>query len=386
MQPLADGFVTDRNQPEATYPLAVAGCRRCGFAQLTVAVNPEVLYQRDYPYEASVTPGGRVHFADLAARAVERFGIQGGLAVDIGCNDGVLLQGLQDAGCRVIGVDPAEQIVQLARNRGFTVFGGLFEERAVNWILDQGQGERASLITATNVFAHIDAVHSFMEQCGELLTPNGVLIIEAPHFQRLLEHAEYDTIYHEHLSYLTVSPLIPFFEAHGFELFDVQQTGIHGGSIRLFVGRPGQHSIERRNLDAVIQDEVYGQDLHGFARQVQTNRDELHSLIRELAAMGGKIAGISAPAKGMTLINSTGIGQYMAFLTEKSTQKIGKYAPGSRLEVRTDEALVNEGVTHGLILAWNFGAEIAERQEAFRMAGGKFLIPIPHPRLLAGVA
>ncbi len=385
MQALADAFVADKNQPEMTYPLAVAVCGNCGWAQTTVVVDPVDLYQHDYPYEASVTAGGRQHFAELAASAVSRFEVAPGrLAVDIGCNDGVLLDGLQKAGCTAVGIDPAENIVALARDRGFGVVPRFFDTVAVEAVM-HGASQQAALITATNVFAHIDDLNAFMENVDRLLAPDGVLIIEAPHFLRLVEHGEYDTIYHEHLSYLTVAPLQTFFEKHGFSLFDVQQVGIHGGSVRLFVRRLTGPVVR---LDLAIEEMVSGVlqlgALESFANAVHDHQRDLYEMVAAIAenGYGHKIAGLSAPAKGMTLINSSGIAPFLQFLTERSTQKIGRFAPGSRLEVKPDSALIDEGITHALILAWNFGQEIARNQTAFSEHGGQFLVPIPQPQLL----
>ena len=417
-QPAADAFTVDRG-PELIWPLQVQACNRCGWSQLTVVVKPEILYQRDYPYEASTTAAGRAHFAALAESAVERFSVAPGrLAVDIGCNDGVLLAGLQNAGMRPWGIDPAENITALAKERGFSVVTDFFGVDAVRTLLAQAH-EQAALVTATNVFAHVDDLDGFMAGIDLLLAPDGVLIIEAPYFNDLVQNGEYDTIYHEHLSYLTLSPLVPFFAKHGFTLFDAEQTGIHGGSVRLFVQRAdGKHQpkflppinpaaryyhgqggivvepsaeflgwLPKTELERLMLTEadnhIHTRDRRvRFTAEVALNRKALRALMLGLCTDGAKIAGISAPAKGMTLINSTGIGEYLEFLTEKSGQKVGKYAPGSRLPVLTDGALTERGITHGLVLAWNFADEIIHNQRAFREAGGQFITPIPRPQIL----
>jgi hypothetical protein len=391
MQPLADAFVTDRNAAEISYPLVVLQCGSCGFSQLSIVVHDQELFAADYPYEASTTPGGVEHFAALAKDAVARLGLApGAIAIDVGANDGVLLSGLKAAGLRAVGIEPVERLAIAAGERGFDVVPSFFSGAAISVALQVAEAGQADLITATNVFAHIDDLHTFMGLVNQTLRPDGTLLIESPHLLRLVQHCEWDTIYHEHLSYLTIVPLIPFFAQHGFEIFDMLHTGIHGGSIRLFVGRINQHTVSPRVYQAVDEEwaEQIGslRTLEQFAESVDRAQDSLRHLIWSLRREGARIAGVSAPAKGMTLVNATGIGPQLEFLTERGAAKLGRFAPGSRLEVLPDEALVERGVTHALILAWNFGQEIAHRQEAFTAAGGQFLVPIPAPRLLEKVA
>lgn len=389
MHPAADAFVTDRNAPEMTYPLEVAVCRRCGWHQLTYVVDPKILYQQDYPYEASVTGAGRQHFADLARDVVHRYAFKPGeLAVDIGCNDGVLLEGLKRERMRVVGVDPAENIAKIGIEKGFMVYPEFFDVEAAQSIVSLGG--QAVLITATNVFAHIDDLDGFMEAIDILLAERGVLMIEAPHFLRLVEQNEWDTIYHEHLSYITVAPLIEFFERHGFTLFDARTSGIHGGSLQLYVGRapyPTMRTVSQmayaEHMDDLFTPGPLGR-LGRFAEDVRTSRDAIRRMV-EGAYEPGPVAGISAPAKGSTLINYSGIGPYLQFLTERSGQKLGKFAPGSRLPVLPDAELVEQGIRYGIIFAWNFADDIRSRQRAFEERGGRFLVPIPKPRVLQAV-
>jgi SAM-dependent methyltransferase len=380
MTPLADAFVMDPNAPEMTYPLLVLLCVDCGLAQLSVAVSPAVLYDESYVYEASATTSGRQHFADLAQRLVTRF--DGRFIVDIGCNDGVLLEGFKRAAppnTRICGIDPALTMGNIARRRGLDVYTHIFDRHAAHYVADVVMQHKADIVTATNVFAHVDDLESFIQALDVMLAPEGVFVIEAPHFLRLVQGMEYDTIYHEHVSYLTVGPVEAFFARHGFRLFDVEPVGIHGGSLRYYVDR-GLRNLQAGGVRSLIADEVQSgiADLEALRRwggRVHEHQRELVRTLERFRNQGLRIAGVSAPAKGMTLLNTSHAGDYLEFLTEKpGGLKVGRYAPGSRLPVKDDSALISEGIDCALILAWNFADEVAANQRGY---GGAFLRPIP---------
>jgi SAM-dependent methyltransferase len=386
--PPADQFITAEklNEPETHYPLRVLRCDHCMFVQLGYIVPPEILYQSDYPYESSTTLMGRDHFDEFAEHAVsEGCAGVGDLVVDIGSNVGVLLRGFGTRGCRILGFDPAKNIAAIAESRGVPTIPDFFTVDTAS--AAAARHGRARIVTGSNVFAHVDDLRGFMAGVDRLLAEDGILIIEAPYLANLVSNLEYDTIYHEHLSYLSLAPLIPFFQRCGFELFDVRQVDIHGGSFRLFMSRIGKKGLTDRLLRLV--DKEFADDLHsmrclmGFAKRVEHNRDELARLLGSLRADGARIAGVSAPAKGMTLLNYNKIGsETLEFLTEKSELKIGKYAPGSHLEILPDSALMERGVECALLLAWNFKTEIMRNLSSFRERGGRFIIPIPYPTLI----
>jgi SAM-dependent methyltransferase len=386
--PPADRFLREDQllEPEVHYPLAVLMCERCGLAQLNHVVSPELLYQQDYPYEASITRTGREHWAEFAQSTKEQFNLGANdLVIDIGSNVGVLLEAFKNAGTRTLGVEPAGNIAEIARKHGIETLNDFFGSDVARRIVEE-KG-RASVITATNVFAHVDDLTSFMKAVDLLLTPNGVLIIEAPYFTNLLEQLEYDTIYHEHLSYLSVKPLITFFARVGMEIFKIEQRDIHGGSFRVHVTRSGKRpvSAEIRELLQLERDRgVHSRDrLEQFARAVEQNRNDLNWLLHSLKHEGKRIACASAPAKGMTLLNYCRLGQEtIDFVTEKSTLKIGKFTPGTHIPVVSDAELIERRPDYALLLAWNFADEIMNNLAAYRAKGGKFIIPIPVPRIV----
>jgi len=383
--PPADDFISKArlHEPETHYPLRVVRCDKCNFIQLNHVVDPVILYQNDYPYEASITRTGVAHFDEFASDVVQRFGLQeDDLVVDIGSNVGVLLNGFKKRNLRVLGVDPATNIARIANKNGIETITDFFSETLAKTILEKyGQ---AKVITSSNVVAHIDDLNSFASATKHLLDDDGVLVIEAPYFVHLLKNLEYDTIYHEHLSYLSVSPLVRFFNKHGMDVFDVQQRDIHGGSIRIFVAKKGRRKIEptvARLLSYETDNDIYALDtLNRFADRVRSHREDLVWLLKSLKRSGKRIAGVSAPAKGMTLLNYCKIGtETLEFLTEKSTLKIGKFSPGGHIPVLSDDALISEDIDFALLLAWNFKDEIINNLSAFQAKGGKFIIPVPYP-------
>lgn len=385
--PPADQFLHSEQltEPEVHYPLEVMICNECGLAQLSHIVSPEILYQHDYPYESSMTSTGQRHWAEFARTVSERLGLgPEDLVIDIGSNVGVLLEAFKSNGTRILGVDPAGNIVQVAEKRGIETLNDFFGIDVAQQILST-KGE-ATVITGTNVFAHIDDLDALMIAVKSLLNKRGVFIIEAPYFVNLIKNLEYDTIYHEHLSYLSVKPLVRFFARFGMEVFEIDRRDIHGGSIRVYVARAGMRPISPIVEELMQQEETMGVHtlgvLNDFALAVQQNREDLMWLLRELKHKGERIAGVSAPAKGMTLLNYCRIGQEtLDFVTEKSALKIGRFTPGTHIPVAPDSRLVEEMPGYALLLAWNFAAEIMENLHAYRQKGGKFIIPIPRPSI-----
>lgn len=373
-------------EPIVFYPLEVMMCMDCGLAQLSYVVSPEILYRHDYPYESSMTKTGQRHWAEFARTTTERLKLRADdLVVDIGSNVGVLLEAFRANGTRILGVDPASNIVLIAQKRGIETMNDFFSIDVAHRILKE-KGH-ATVITATNVFAHVDDLDAFIRAADTLLNEHGVFIFEAPYFVNLVNSLEYDTIYHEHLSYLSVKPLLQFFKPFGMEIFDIQQRDIHGGSFRVWVTRAGRMPISPVVAEFVKREEDMGvhtlKVLNEFSLAVQQNRQELIWLLRRLKRDGKQLVGVSAPAKGMTLLNYCRIGtETLNFVTEKSTIKIGRFTPGTHIPVVSDNELIRQVPDYALLLAWNFAEEIIENLRAYRERGGKFIIPIPQPRVV----
>ena len=388
--PPADQFLHKHQLGEHrdSYPLQVAVCEDCGLIQLNYVVSPEILYCDDYPYESSTTSAGRRHWSEFARTTTRALNLAADdLVVDIGSNVGVLLQMFREQGTRVLGVDPAANIAEIANRNGIETVAAFFNSETARQIV-AAKG-KATVITGTNVFAHVGDLYDLMQAVATLLAERGTFIIEAPYFLELLHSLEYDTIYHEHLSYLSLKPLIRFFKQFGMEIFDAQLRDIHGGSIRLFVRRIGTSAspvapIVDQMLANEERERIYELDtLRKFAQNVANNREALRALLISLKQSGSKIVAVSAPAKGMTLLNYCSLGpDFLEFVTEKSRLKIGRYTPGMNIEVVPDDMLLTHQPDYALLLAWNFAEEIMNNLKEFSDRGGKFIIPIPTPRII----
>jgi SAM-dependent methyltransferase len=386
--PPADDFrkKEDLERDVSYFPLKVVQCEHCGLSQLSHVVDPKLLFQNDYPYESSTTETGRIHWMNFASNVIDKLSLaEDSLIVDIGSNVGVLLSSFNELGMRVQGIDPAPNIVEIANQRGVDTICAFISEDAANQVVTQ-KG-KASVVTGTNVFAHVDDLAEFVNAVKRMLTDDGVFVFEAPYFVNLLNHNEYDTIYHEHLSYISIKPLIPFFDQFGMEVFDIEESSIHGGSIRVYVGQKNSHTIADivgALVEKEEQQKIYSKDrLDAFAEQVANNRKELVWMLQKLLHEGKKVVAVSAPAKGMTLLNYCRIGNDMLdFVTEKSALKLGRYTPGTHIPVVSDDELLTHQPDYALVLAWNFATEIIENLSEYQSRGGKFIIPIPMPKII----
>ncbi len=382
--PPADGILNEKDikHPEVHFPLNVAQCQECGLTQLMYVVNPELLYDEKYSYESSMTVSGRKHFIDMANSICKDFNLNKGLVVDIGSNVGVLLEGFKNNGCNVLGVDAAPKIVDIANKRGIETWKGLMDIEIAKKIIHK-KG-KPMIICGTNVFAHIDDKNRLMECVKILLDEKGVFVIEVPYLVDLIDNLEYDTIYLDHLEYLSVRPLVKFFELHGFEVFSVKKQDIHGSSIRVFIGRKDVRKVEdsvKKFLNFEEKKGIYKKGvLDEFSKNVKKHRKEFVDLLYDLKRQGKKIAGVSAPAKGNTLLNYCKLDHHdIQFMTEKSKIKLNHYTPGMHIPIVSDERLLEEKIDYAIIFAWNFFDEIVNNEisKRFLKGGGKFIKPIP---------
>jgi 2-polyprenyl-3-methyl-5-hydroxy-6-metoxy-1,4-benzoquinol methylase len=386
--PKVDRFLssTELNEFEPLYPLTVYMCKNCGLAQLGFIVPASELFDENYAYESSTTANRRKNHYELAEYTCNSFKIkENSLVVDIGSNVGVLLEGFKNCGMKVVGVDASSNIVKKANKSGIETILGFFDEEIVNKILNEHGN--ASIITATNVFAHIQNYELFIIALKKLLRPNGIFVFQVPHFLKLIKNTEYDTIYHEHISYFGLKPLITFFEKNQMELFDVIETEIDGGSIRCFVANKGTHA-RSSNVDKILADEIEEgiykiERLKRFEKDVKQQNQDLNKILENLKKSGKKVVGVGAPAKGITLINYCKIDKnILEYITEKAPLKIGKFCPGTHIPIVSDEKLIKDKPDYAIIFAWNFAKEIMSNLEEYRKSGGKFLIPIPTPKIV----
>ena len=376
------------NNSTTYYPLQIHSCLNCGFKQLNYVVEPKILYQQNYPYESSLTKQGKKHYGEFADSLVKEYSLKkNDLAVDIGSNTGVLLSAFKKNKLKITGVDPASNICKIANNRGVPTINSFFNRSSVKKILKKDG--KAKVITGTNVFAHVHDLKLFLKNVKLLLDKRkGIFVIEVPHFLHLIKYLEYDTVYHEHLSYITVKPLISFFRKLNLEIIDIQQRDIHGGSIRVFISGIGNYRIKNTvsNICKLENKEKLNSKstLNNFQKKVFKNRINLISLITKLKKLNKKIIVLSAPAKGMTLLNYCKIdNDFISYATEKSSIKQGMYTPGGNIPVYSDSKILKTKPDYALLLAWNFSREIIKNNSKFLKNGGKFIIPIPKVKIVS---
>lgn len=381
--PLSDGLLAadDLQRQERRYPLDVAFCPDCALVQILETVPPEELFGADYPYFSSFTDALLQHSAaNVAARIAERRLDANSLVVELASNDGYLLQYYRARGIPVLGIDPAPGPVAAARARGVETLQAFFGRDLAMRLA--AEGRRADVIHANNVLAHVADTNGFVAGIGTLLADEGVAVIEVPYVKELIEHGEFDTIYHEHLCYFSVTALTRLFQRHGLSLNRVEPLEIHGGSLRLFVGRRKREDpsvaeyLEAERSAGLDRLEYYA----GFSAKVGRIRSELGTLLAGLKRQGARIAGYGAAAKGTILLNFAGVGREMLeFVADRNVHKQGRYIPGVRLPIVAPARILEEQPDYVLILPWNFKDEIMEQQGEYRRRGGRFIVPVPEP-------
>ncbi len=380
--PLANRLLTEDEltAPEPTFPLDLAFCRACSLVQITETVPPEELFSH-YLYLSSFSDTMLRHGEELAGRLVEsrRLGAKS-LVLEVASNDGYLLQFYHRAGVAVLGVEPAANVAKVAQDRGISTLVRFFGVDVAREL--RSQGTVADVVHANNVLAHVADLNGFVSGLALVVKPDGVIVIETPHVQPLVENLEFDTIYHEHLCYYSLAALEPLFARHGLRVIDVEKLSIHGGSLRLFVAPSGSASRAVESLRA--EERLAGVDrvdfyLH-FRQKVLGLREKLCGQLSGLKSSGARIAGYGASAKGSTLLNYCGIGrETLDFIVDRSTVKQGLFTPGTHLPILAPEELVTRRPDYVLLLTWNFADEILRQQQAYRELGGRFILPIPEP-------
>jgi len=370
--PHSDQFRKTNDEPETRYPLVLMMCPDCGLAQLSYNVEKEVMYTEDYLYEASITDTAGKHWGELADDVIEKSGVKKGLAIDIGGNDGTLSLKFKERGFKVLNIDPCKEVTDISRKRGVDTITDFFNSELARDI------DRADIVTGTNVFAHVHDHDDFIIGLKKILKTKGVFVFESPYFGEFLKGLEYDTVYHQHLLYLSVKPVMKFLEKHGLEIFDVKFSELHGGAFRCYIARKGEHTVKPIVKESADKEDWDKKDLSGWGEVAKNHSERLFDFIYSLSRQGKSIACVSSPAKGMTLLNYTGIGKYIDFVTEKSKLKIGRYTPGTKIKIVGDEELIKRQPDYALILAWNFAEEIIKNNSEYK---GTWIVPLPEVKL-----
>lgn len=368
---------------QPAYPAEILRCKTCQLVQIGLIVDPAILFPPEYAYTSGTTKILRDNFADLYAESAPLLGLQADdLIVDIGSNDGTLLSNFAD-NHKVQGIEPTD-IGKLAIERGIETTIQFFGPQAAEYVLNE-RG-KANVVTATNVFAHIENVHNIVENILKMLTDDGVFISESHYLLGLVETLQYDTIYHEHLRYYSLHSLKYLLEMHGLEIFHVKRIPTHGGSIRVYAAKPGTHPVQD-SVEALLQTEILAglldDRLHTFKRAVVDTKLKLHALLSDIYAKGERIYGIGAPSRASTLINYTALDDsIMNYVLEvPGSHKTGKYMPGTLIPCVEEPILFDDQPEYAMMLSWHIADEIMPKLVAKGFTGD-FIVPLPEPRIV----
>jgi hypothetical protein len=370
-----------RPAEQPAYPAELLRCPKCQLVQIGLIVDPAILFPPTYPYTSGTTKILRDNFAQLSQEVGQRYPLKSSeLIVDIGSNDGTLLSNFSQQ-AKVFGIEPTNA-GKLAMDRGIPTLISFFNRDAVKkTVAEHG---KAKIVTATNVFAHIEDIHEIVDCIDNLLSEDGIFISESHYLLSLIETLQYDTIYHEHLRYYSVTALKHLLEMHGFEIIFARRIPTHGGSIRVYAARKGQHPVDA-SLSQLLADEkrnISKESLAQFARAVTQSKLDLLGLIKELKVGGARIYGVGAPSRASTLINYVGLdnGILDCVLEIKGSYKIGKYIPGTTIPVVEEERLFQDQPEYALLLSWHIADELIPKLTA-RGFRGRYIIPLPKPRV-----
>jgi hypothetical protein len=376
--------IGQRPHEQPAYPAEWLYCPHCQLVQLGLIVDPAVLFPPEYPYTSGTTKILRDNFAELYREVQPMLALKADdLVVDVGSNDGTLLSNFKNGGHRVRGIEPT-LMANLANERGIPTLMAFFGPEAAATV--HGQDGAATVVTATNVFAHIEHVHEVVESLVSMLKPDGVFISESHYLMSLIETLQYDTIYHEHLRYYSLHSLKFLLERHGLDVIHAKRIPTHGGSIRVYAARKGARPVQP-SVAALLAEETsaggWPERLAAFKHDVVISKLALVALLEDLKQRGARIYGIGAPSRASTLINYVGLddGILDCVLEVKGSYKIGKYMPGTLIPVLDESRLFEDQPDYALLLSWHITDELAPKltDKGFK---GRFITPLPAPRVL----
>jgi hypothetical protein len=377
--------IGQRPAEQPAYPAQLLHCPVCQLVQLGLVVDPQILFPPEYPYTSGTTKILRENFAEMYAEARTILPLTAqDLIVDVGSNDGTLLSNYAGGGHRVRGIEPS-QVGNLANERGIPTWISFFGREIASKVRHT-EGP-ATVVTATNVFAHIEDIHEIVESILIMLGEKGMFISESHYLMSLLETLQYDTIYHEHLRHYSLHSLQYLLNMHGLEVVHAKRIPTHGGSIRVYAARQGAHSV-RPTVAAILEEEARAGALSArladFRRKVVESKLDLHGLLAPICKRGERVYGIGAPSRASTLINYTGLddGILNCVLEVKGSLKTGKYMPGTVIPVLEESRLYEDQPGYALLLSWHIADELIPkiREKGFR---GRFIVPLPIPRVVS---
>lgn len=387
MMALSDGLLTEEQLAggkEGKYPLEVAYCPDCSLVQILETVAPETLFGDEYPYYSSFSDALLTHSRKNVLELIERRNLtRDSHVVELASNDGYLLKNYVEQGISVQGIDPAAGPVEAARKIGVPTIHDFFTLDLAKKLA--AEGKQADIIHGNNVLAHVADTNGFVEGIRTLLKDDGMAVIEAPYVRDLIDHCEFDTIYHEHLCYFSVTALDQLFRRHGLYLNDVRRLSIHGGSLRLFL-EPTENVMDSVKT-LLAEEKELGVDQYpyydDFRHRVEAVRQKMQQILSDLKAQGKRIAGYGAAAKGAIMLNYIGAGvDQIEYVCDRNVHKQGRFMPGTHNPICDPARILEDMPDYVVILPWNFKDEIMSQQAEYRDRGGKFIIPIPEPTIV----
>jgi len=377
-------LIGTRPAEQPAYPAELLHCQSCQLAQIGLIVDPAILFPPSYPYTSGTTKLLRDNFAELYSEVSKLYPLKPtDMVVDVGSNDGTLLSNFHKGGHKVLGIEPTNA-GKLAQQAGIDTIISFFNRKSVKEAV-QTRG-KAKLVTAANVFAHIEDVHEIVDCICEMMTDDGMFINESHYLAPLIETCQYDTIYHEHLRYYSLTSLKNLLSSHGLEIVHAKRIPTHGGSIRVYSAPKGQKPVQP-SVGQILAEEakqITPATLKAFRNQVVQSKMALHGLLAGIKAKGERVYGVGAPSRASTLINYVGLDDAIldCVVEIKGSYKIGKYIPGTTIPVLEEQRLFDDQPEYALLLSWHIADELIPK---FRARGyrGKFIVPLPTPRVVA---
>jgi SAM-dependent methyltransferase len=381
--PLAGGFLTrEELAHQAAFPLRLARCADCTLMQILDVVPPAHIFTQ-YSYVSSTTRTLIDHFAEMGHEIVDEERAAGRLIVEFGCNDGVLIRPMRDAGARVVGVDPSDVALRSSAEGGWPLVQAYFDETAAARV--KAEHGPARIVTGNNVFAHVDDLHAIVRGVTTLLEDEGVFIFEVQYQGDLLALVQYDTVYHEHTCYHSLTALARLLSAHGLRIVGVKRIPIHAGSIRVTAARVGTARPPAPIVSEMLEAER-GWNVDRFGEQVEARRQSLRHLVTDLRRAGRRVVGYGAAGRSTILLNFCGLGSDLVeYVLDMSPLRSGKYVPGVSIPIVPPEVFQANPPDYAIMTAWNYEPEIVRKEQAFLAAGGRFIVPLPEVRIVGAV-